>query len=485
MVGARRALVLVACLTGGALALIPGQALAGPVILGGDDLHDHGSVNLLGQPQDGWLYMEKAIANLSSNVTRANDNSIAAIGSSAAPASASSNAGAAIGVAGSRNGMPVNYHDGPDAINAFFAQLASGAARPKIVWLAGTGATNSYDASGGCSGSENEAVTANATQIDRFVSQGGGLMSHGTCYEFLSALLPGLTTVNSGQSGDLVITPAGQAAFPGLTNDDVNAGPWHNHFDGNFGRLQVLVESTSVRNRAGGNAAVVLGGSAVTITPPSDLAVAKSDRPDPATARRNLTYTLTVRNHGQGTANEVTLTDDLPGRLRSRSVRTSQGTCTGGAVVSCNLGQLTSGAAATVRIVIRPARAGSIVNTATVATSSVDENMANNTTTETTRVRSIPSVGVRGVPRACTASGFTARISIVDTSRITSVRVFLDRRRLRSTRRKRFRVVVPAGRLSSGSHRVRVVVRNSSGARRVVTRRFTRCVRRAAPRFTG
>jgi hypothetical protein len=258
----------------------PGTAAAGPVILGGDDLTQHGQVNAAGEPQLGWLYIQRALTNISPNVTRPNDNSVAALGSSAAAAANDGDAGAAIGVAAPRAGLSVNYYDGAPAINDFFAKLRDGQLRPRIIWLSGTEATNDL---GSCSGTENEAVARNAALIDDFVSNGGGLMSHGTCYRWVTSLLPGLQTVDSGSNNDLYFTPEGLAALPGLTLEDINAGPWHNHFQGNFGGLQVLVRSKNVKETAppptttpaparssavGDDAAVVLGGSAVAIRPP-------------------------------------------------------------------------------------------------------------------------------------------------------------------------------------------------------------------------
>ena len=236
-------------------------ALAGPVILGGDDLTQHGSRNTsTGANEEGWLYMEKALRNLSPNVTRANDNSVAALGSGPAPTETSGDAGAAIGSAAAAAGLTVNYYNSAAEINGFFNSLAAGTARPKIVWIAGNGASNDLSETG-CqgAGTEGEAITANAPRLDTFVAQGGGLMSHGTCYTWLAALLPGLEAPTSGSSGDLYLTPEGMAAFPGLTNADVNAGPWHNHFRGNLGGLQVLTRSTGVKE-AGADAPVIVGG---------------------------------------------------------------------------------------------------------------------------------------------------------------------------------------------------------------------------------
>src|SRR5687768_3040626 len=94
---------------------VPAQALAGPVILGGDDLTSHGSHDGTSNVE-GWKYMEVALGNISSQVTRSNDNSIAALGS----AEGGGGAGAAIASAAAPNGLPVTYYEGAAAIQGFF-----------------------------------------------------------------------------------------------------------------------------------------------------------------------------------------------------------------------------------------------------------------------------------------------------------------------------------------------------------------------------
>ena len=81
-----RRLRMMATLVGALVALLAvwtpaAGAVGGPVIMGGDDLTDHGSTDSAGTSQDGYLYMEKAIGNVKAKVGRANDNSIAAFGS--------------------------------------------------------------------------------------------------------------------------------------------------------------------------------------------------------------------------------------------------------------------------------------------------------------------------------------------------------------------------------------------------------------------
>ena len=94
---------------------------------------------------------------------------------------------------------------------------------------------------------------------------GGGLFAHGEGFTggadwgWLTTLIPGIVATESGGGANLSLTAAGIAAFPGLSNADINAGtPWHNHFSGNFGGLQALVTDSSGR-------AVVIGGGAGTV----------------------------------------------------------------------------------------------------------------------------------------------------------------------------------------------------------------------------
>lgn len=221
------------------LSIAASAAMAGPIILGGDDLTAHGS-RVAGVNQAGWKYIELATSNLLTSQTRGGviTSDIAALGSIANAAFTGGNAGGAIGSAADVLGKSVAYFDGAAAINLFFANLTSGLINPSMIWLAGDDANNDLDAT------EIAALTLNAGAINTFVTSGGALMSHGAqnVYGWLSALLPGLNAVGGCQASGATLTPAGQAAFPGLANANVNssAGPCHNHFTGNFGGLTTL-----------------------------------------------------------------------------------------------------------------------------------------------------------------------------------------------------------------------------------------------------
>jgi uncharacterized repeat protein (TIGR01451 family) len=470
-------------------------AVGGPVIIGGDDLTDHGEVDpITGDLIDGWLYLQRALENVSPKVVRANDGSVAALGAEPSD-ELDGDAGAAIGRAAAKAGLTVDYYEGGAAIDGFFADLASGATKPRIIWIAGTGANNDIDDDDCCD--ESEALTVNAFAIAEFVNAGGGLVSHGSEYGWLFALLPGLEAIDSGSSDDLNLTPEGVAAFPGVTEQNINAGPWHNHFEGDFGGLQVLVRSLDeLDSQTDEDAAVILGGASVSLpsmivlspptavnlpgtshtvtatvtdldgeplvqtlvtfeitsgpnagagaqavtddngqatftytsngllgtdtiegcfffrpdfqestteteagirrcdvatktwalavtpstpTPPADIGVTKADSPDPVSVGSNLTYTLVVTNHGPGPAPNAQLSDTLPAGVTFLSVSTTLGSCSFAAgTVSCGFGTMSLNQSATVTIVVRVDQAGTIVNTAGVATSVSDPNVANN-----------------------------------------------------------------------------------------------------------
>jgi uncharacterized repeat protein (TIGR01451 family) len=123
--------------------------------------------------------------------------------------------------------------------------------------------------------------------------------------------------------------------------------------------------------------------------PAADLAVTQSDTPDPVAVGEVLTYSLGVRNNGPQSAHSVSLTDLLPKNVRLRSARSDLGRCAQRRTrrIVCNLANLASGESATVTIQVRPTKAGSITNTATVgAAGPADPVLVNNAASETTTV---------------------------------------------------------------------------------------------------
>ena len=151
----------------------------------------------------------------------------------------------------------------------------------------------------------------------------------------------------------------------------------------------------------------------------ADLALTKTDSPDPVTAGSNLTYTISVTNSGPDGATGVTVTDTLPASVTFVSASASQGTgCTGTATVTCALGSLASAAVATVTIVVTPTTAGTITNTASVSAKEADPFTANNAATAVTTVSAnLPDLIVSAPLSAPNASGAGLTISVTDSTK--------------------------------------------------------------------
>ena len=120
----------------------------------------------------------------------------------------------------------------------------------------------------------------------------------------------------------------------------------------------------------------------------TDLAITKSDSPDPVTAGGQLNYSIGVTNNGPGDATQVVVTDTLPASVvfLSSSIPCAAGP---GTQRICNIGSLANGASTSFTIQVRVLTStppGSITNTATVAGHELDPDGSNNTASATTEV---------------------------------------------------------------------------------------------------
>ncbi|MEQ6341139.1 MAG: PEP-CTERM sorting domain-containing protein [Gammaproteobacteria bacterium] len=240
-----------------------GLTAAGPVIIDGSDAEEHGGVSG-GVNFSGWEYFQRGFENLLPQV--GNGNTVAVcLGCTGNTQSAFASA---FDLAAKPAGWTRETIDGNTNIANFFAgALTRTLANTGLLYFPTGGNT-----AGGMTGDELAVLNANAAAINTFVggagtpATGGGLFAHGEgntagAWGWLTTLIPGIIPTESGGSGNLELTAAGLSAFPGLTNADIaGAQPWHNHFAGTFGGLQVLVQTTS--GPAG--RAVVLGGGAGT-----------------------------------------------------------------------------------------------------------------------------------------------------------------------------------------------------------------------------
>ena len=125
-----------------------------------------------------------------------------------------------------------------------------------------------------------------------------------------------------------------------------------------------------------------------TVVPEADVAVAKTDTPDPVLPGGTLTYTVTVSNLGPSTATGVTMTDTLPAGVTFVSSVPGPPTCVlGGSTLTCNLGTLAGGASSIITITTMVnATGGILVNTASASAAEPDPASANNSASASTGV---------------------------------------------------------------------------------------------------
>ena len=139
-----------------------------------------------------------------------------------------------------------------------------------------------------------------------------------------------------------------------------------------------------------------------TVDARADVTVTKDGTPNPVKAGQNLTYVLTAinTNNGLSAADAVTVTDTLPADLTFVSASPSAGSCStvpnttsptgpGNDQIVCNLGTINNGSQQTITVVVRPntaTRGTTLVNNASVSTSTTETDTGNNTASLNTPV---------------------------------------------------------------------------------------------------
>ena len=246
-----------------AAAAMAGAAQAGPFILAGTDADDHGSASAT-ENIDGWLFMQRAIENLAASTGLTTTNRVVvSLGSQSSALTAAQSAFNK----SSLPGAGWTFQSVADLTVA--GALTSALSTAGIVMLDSGG-----NVSGGLTNAEDAVLTANAAALNSFVGGGGGLFSQAGDYGWLSTLVPGLTRINSSSTG-LALTAAGNTAFPGLTNADLSAGPYHNGF-GNVGPIPVLARGIGSFS----NLDVIIGSGAGSITDPEPPPVTAIPEPE-------------------------------------------------------------------------------------------------------------------------------------------------------------------------------------------------------------
>lgn len=147
----------------------------------------------------------------------------------------------------------------------------------------------------------------------------------------------------------------------------------------------------------------------------ADLGVQKSG-PASAMANTDVAYSITVFNNGPNAADQVTLTDTLPGTMTFVSVMQNSGpafSCgNSGGTITCTILSLASGASATFTLtghIPSGTTSGTIfTNTATVGSMTQDDNPDNNQASATTTVSSTDMAITKTGPATANAGGTIA-----------------------------------------------------------------------------
>jgi len=166
-----------------------------------------------------------------------------------------------------------------------------------------------------------------------------------------------------------------------------------------------------------------------TINALADLTLGKSASLNPALTGSNLVYTLLITNRGPSTATSVVLTDPLPPGALYVSASASQGsTGTNAGVFTCNLGSMSNNATATVTLTVRPTIAGSLTNTASIASAASDPVPANNSASVVTTVNPATDLSVSQIAQPTTtlvASNVTFTVTVTNRGPVTASGVTL------------------------------------------------------------
>jgi serine protease AprX len=179
------------------------------------------------------------------------------------------------------------------------------------------------------------------------------------------------------------------SAAPGLTGDPDSIEPIITGSTKQIPTTETCggIPAGTVPNNTFGWGRVDALGAATT----ADVGVTQTDSPDPALPGVPVTYVITVSNAGPTTALDVSMSDTLSLIAVIGGATPSQGSCTLLAhAVTCDLGAIASGAAATVNLVVTPSGTGTITSAVSVAGGGIDPILGNNTSSEQTTVVSCP-----------------------------------------------------------------------------------------------
>ncbi len=143
------------------------------------------------------------------------------------------------------------------------------------------------------------------------------------------------------------------------------------------------IDEVAIFNRAltSEEIATIYAAGSAGMCKPSDLSISLVAAATLVPIGSNLTFSIIVSNRGPLNTSSAVAIDSLPTSLGLISVTPSQGGCTTvGGTVTCRLGTLTNGAAATITIVVTATATGTVTNSASVTANEPDLNLTNNAT---------------------------------------------------------------------------------------------------------
>jgi uncharacterized repeat protein (TIGR01451 family)/CSLREA domain-containing protein len=116
----------------------------------------------------------------------------------------------------------------------------------------------------------------------------------------------------------------------------------------------------------------------------ADLSISKRHQDECVDINDRVRYTISVTNLGPGAASAVTVTDTLPDGVTL--ISTTPACAQNGITLTCNLGNLASGGAATITVDVTADRVAQLTNSASVRAAETDPNPGNNSAEVKTRV---------------------------------------------------------------------------------------------------
>lgn len=135
-------------------------------------------------------------------------------------------------------------------------------------------------------------------------------------------------------------------------------------------------DASAAASESGGSSANASTSSQIIEVGISDVQLTLTDAPDPAQVGKRLTYSATATNLGDDDAGNVSITITPPTGVTLVSV--SKGCVRSGSLITCNVGSLSPGASATVKLTVKPQVSGWAYASAGVQLSTADPSFANN-----------------------------------------------------------------------------------------------------------